>query len=77
MRDKSMWNIDFKTFLTILERTNISFEQDIIVLTSKHVRIPGQVVTTDALHRLCMTHVQTRNANSDQKFRLACRMQRE
>ena len=63
MRDESMWNIDFKTFFTILEQTcgmDLFRREQIPCLTSKHVRIPGQVVTTDALHRLCMTHVQTR-----------------
>lgn len=75
MCNKSMWNIDFKTFFTILKQIiykKILFplQKKTLYLTSKHVRIPGQVVTTDALQRLCITHVHTRNkSNEKKKFR--------
>ena len=37
------------------------FEFEIqLILTSKQVRMPGHVVTTDALQRLCITHVHTK-----------------
>ncbi len=63
MCNKSMWYINFKTFSTILKITNkILFKSisNYIYHTSKYVRIPGQVVTTDALQRLCITHVHTK-----------------
>ena len=36
--------------------------------TSKQVRIPGHVVTTDALQRLCITHVHTKKIQIIFKF---------
>jgi hypothetical protein len=64
-----MWNIDFKTFFTILNQTNNPKIFKILLNhTSKHVRIPGQVVTTDALQRLCITHVHTKNKKINNLF---------
>lgn len=57
-----MWYIDFKSFFTALnKRHKIRDTQSFHFFTSEIVRIPGQVVTTDALQRLCITHVQTKN----------------
>ena len=36
---------------------------DASILTSKQVRMPGHVVTTDTLQRLCITQVHTRNTD--------------
>lgn len=63
MCDKSMWDINFESFFTILQTKTIELHipNQLSPHTSKHVRIPGHVVTTDALQRLCITHVQTRS----------------
>jgi hypothetical protein len=62
-----MWYIDFEAFLSklnIIESIRtisnqcVSFQSSFN--TSKNVRMPGHVVTTDALQRLCITHVHTR-----------------
>lgn len=63
MSDESMWDIDFESFLTKLDDEHVSCVElsSSSCLTSKQVRMPGHVVTTEALQRLCITHVQTRS----------------
>jgi len=56
-----MWDINFKSFFTILNtKKSLNTEIHFFKYTSKQVRIPGHVVTTDALQRLCITHVHTK-----------------
>lgn len=46
----------------------------ISILTSETVLIPGHVVTTEALQRLCITHVQTKIMYENKNERIPIKM---
>ena len=60
MGNESVWYVDFEAFFTILKRARSQKFARSRSVTSKQVRMPGHVVTIDALQRLCITHVHTR-----------------
>ena len=75
MSDESMRHVDLESFFTILEREAIESSAVVVHmldLTSKQVRIPGHVVTTDALQRLCITHVHTREETERERVCHGC-----